>query len=463
MDRSTRPETHYAAPSALVQGKFVDDVIIAVDERGDIVSVGQGRQSGAIPLKGIVLPGMPDVHSHAFQRAMAGLAERASPVGDNFWSWREAMYRFAEHVGPEDIEAIAAQLYVELLRHGFTTVAEFHYMHNAPDGSAYADPAELSKRIAVAARTSGIGLTLLPVLYQTSGFGGRPPTEGQRRFIRTSSNFIKLVEALQSNFEGDPQVVVGIAPHSLRAITPQSLEEAVEAITRLNKDAPIHIHAAEQDREVDDCLAWSGERPIDWLLNHAPVDRRWCLIHCTQATDSEIARLAASGAVAGLCPSTEANLGDGVFPLPSYLRQGGMFGIGTDSNVGVSPADELRWLEYVQRLVNKQRNLSESESGAHTGAGLFCRALAGGAQACGRKIGEIAPGYRADLVVLDSDHPALIGHRGETAIDAWVFSGNDTPVRDVMVGGRFVVENGRHRAQDDIFARYRRCITGLIG
>jgi formimidoylglutamate deiminase len=362
---------------------------------------------------------------------------------------------------PEDLEAIAAQLYVELLRQGFTAVAEFHYVHNAPDGRAYDDPAELSNRILAAAAETGIGLTLLPVLYQSSGFGGTPPTEAQRRFIKSTDGFTALIEQLRATAKGDKQVAIGIAPHSLRAVPPKALTEAVAALTALDPAAPIHIHVAEQDKEVEDCLAWSGQRPIDWLLDHATVDERWCLVHCTQVTDTELSRLATSHAVAGICPSTEANLGDGIFPLLSYLRQGGRIGIGTDSNVVTSPADELRWLEYVQRLVTKQRNLSEWRDGAATGANLYRRALAGGAQACGRPIGEIAPGYRADLVVLDPDHPALFGRKGDTALDSWIFSGNETPVRDVIVGGKRVVESGRHIAQDAVLGKYRQTISRL--
>ncbi len=439
------------------------DVAIHADWRGDIVAITQGdRPAGAQTLAGPVVPGMPDLHSHAFQRAMAGLAEKASPAGENFWSWREVMYRFLGRLTPEDVEAIAAQLYVELLRHGFTAVAEFHYLHNNFDGTAFADPAEMSNRIVAAARSSGIGLTLLPVLYQASGFGGTTATDGQRRFLKSTGDYLALIETLNRQHRGNGQLKIGIAPHSLRAVPEVALVELVAVMTVLDASAPIHIHAAEQDREVEDCLSWSGERPVEWLLNHMQVDRRWCLVHCTQTTGDEIARLAASGAVAGICPSTEANLGDGVFALLPYLRQQGRFGIGTDSNVGVSPVDELRWLEYVQRLMTKQRNVAESTEGAHTGAGLYRRALAGGAQACGRKIGEIAPGYRADLVVLDEGHPSLIGRRHESALDSWMFSGNDTPVRDVMVGGKWVVTEGRHAAHDAVYDRYRKCIVKLM-
>jgi formimidoylglutamate deiminase len=451
----------FSAPSALIAGAFVDDALIAVDETGTIVSVAHGQDPAAHRLNGIVAPGMPDLHSHAFQRAMAGLAEKASPAGENFWSWRDVMYRFVGRMGPDDVEAIAAQLYVELLRQGFTAVAEFHYVHNTPDGRAYDDPVELSNSILRAAATAGIGLTLLPVLYQASGFGGAPATEGQRRFVKTTDQFIAMIETLRAAAKDDPQVEIGVAPHSLRAAPPDALAAVVAAIRAMSETAPIHIHLAEQDKEVADCVAWSGRRPVEWLLDHAAVDERWCLIHCTQVTEAEVSRLAASRAVAGICPSTEANLGDGIFPLLSYLRQDGRFGVGTDSNVVTSPADELRWLEYVQRLATRQRNVSESREGAATGASLYRRALSGGAQACGRRIGEIARGFRADLVVLDPDHPALIGRKGETALDSWIFSGNETPVRDVIVGGRRVVESGRHIAQESVLAQYKRTVTRL--
>jgi formimidoylglutamate deiminase len=453
----------FSAPTALVNGAFVDDALIAVDGAGDIVSVTQGRDAAAHRLNGIVVPGMPDLHSHAFQRAMAGLAEKASPAGENFWSWRDVMYRFVGRMGPEDVEAIAAQLYVELLRQGFTAVAEFHYVHNAPDGRPYDDLAELSNRIVHAAAATGIGLTLLPVLYQSSGFGGAPATEGQRRFVKSTDDFIALIETLRAGAAGNPQLEIGIAPHSLRAAPPDALAAAVAAIRSMSETAPIHIHLAEQQKEVADCLAWSGQRPTEWLLDHAAVDERWCLVHCTQVTEAEISRLAASRAVTGICPSTEANLGDGIFPLLSYLRQDGRFGVGTDSNVVTSPADELRWLEYVQRLVSRQRNVCEWRDGAATGASLYRRALSGGAQACGRKIGAIAPGFRADLVTLDPDHPALIGRKGETALDSWIFSGNETPVSDVIVGGQHIVRSGRHIAQEAVLAGYKRTVARLTG
>lgn len=453
----------YYADHALLPSGWAERVRLEVDANGTITAVQVGGDaSGAVRLAGVAVPGMPNVHSHAFQRAMAGLAERAGPEGDNFWSWREVMYRFLARLSPADVEAIAAQLYVELLKHGYTAVAEFHYLHNDPQGQAYENRGELGDRIVAAAGATGIGMTLLPVLYQTSQFGGKPPTEGQRRFLLATDDYLALVEALVHRHRRDPQVRIGIAPHSLRAVPPTPLTEAIDAVTRLDPAAPIHVHAAEQTREVEDCVAWSGQRPVEWLLAQAPVDGRWCLIHCTHVTPQETSALAARQAVAGLCPTTEANLGDGVFPLTAYLGAGGRFGIGTDSNVATSPVEELRWLEYAQRLVRRARNLTETRSGEATGANLFRRALSGGAQALGRPVGALAPGSRADIVVLDPLHPALVGRSGDTLLDSWVFSGNSTPVRDVMVGGHFVVREGVHPYEEQAFADYRRAMTRLL-
>ncbi len=444
------------ADQALVGDTMVSDVTLTVDD-GWITSITPGRAPNSETAGGIVLPGMPDVHSHAFQRAMAGLAERAGPEGDSFWSWREVMYRFLQRLGPEDVEAVATQLYVELLLHGYTTVGEFHYLHTDPAGGLYADPAELAHRIVAAARASGIGLTLLPVLYQTSQFGGAAPTQGQRRFVLSLDQFSNLYQRLQAGYGEDANIRLGVAPHSLRAVPP----DALAAVIKLT-DGPIHIHAAEQVKEVADSVAWSGLRPVDWLLQHHALDQRWCLIHATHLTDDETRHLAKSGATAGLCPTTEANLGDGFFPFLEFLGHGGGFGIGTDSNVSVSPVEELRWLEYLRRLQRQSRNLTETSVGASTGAALVRAALQGGATALGRPIGALAPGKRADLIVLDAEHPILTSRSGNLALDSWVFSGNQTTVRHVMVGGRWVVRDGRHPDQDTIAARYRQTIARLM-
>jgi formimidoylglutamate deiminase len=454
--------TAYFAPSAWLPEGWASDVRIAVGEDGAIATIETGASAGdAERLHGPVVPGMVDVHSHAFQRAMAGLAERAGPAGDNFWSWREIMYRFLANLRPADVEAIATQLYVELLKHGYTSVVEFHYLHNDPTGALYENHGELAERIVEAAGSAGIGLTLLPVLYQTGDFGGRPHTDGQKRFVMPTDAFLAMVDRLVHRHRRDAQVRVGIAPHSLRAVPPDVLREALSAIAALDRSAPIHIHAAEQTKEVENCVAWSGKRPVEWLLEHAGVDARWCLVHCTHLSDDEIRALAGSGAVAGLCPTTEANLGDGVFRLPEYLRAGGRLAIGSDSNVCVSPVEELRWMEYAQRLVHRARNLTETRIGASTGVFLYARALAGGAQASGRQVGALAVGRRADLVVLDPDHPALLDRREDGLIDSWLFSGNATPVRDVIVGGIAVVRDGRHVHEHQAAADYAAAVRRL--
>ncbi len=280
---------------------------------------------GAERLGGAVLPGMPNLHSHAFQRAMAGLAEVAGNPNDSFWTWRELMYRMVARLSPEQIEVIARQLYIEMLKAGYTAVAEFHYVHHDLDGRSYADPAELSLRISRAASAAGIGLTLLPVLYSHAGFGGQPASEGQRRFINGSEAYLELLQRLRAPLEAAGHSL-GLCFHSLRAVTPQQIATVLAAG---HDDLPVHIHIAEQQKEVDDCQAWSGRRPLQWLYENVAVDQRWCLVHATHADPAEVAAMARSGAVAGLCLSTEANLGDGIFPATDFLAQGGRLGIGS--------------------------------------------------------------------------------------------------------------------------------------
>jgi formimidoylglutamate deiminase len=430
---------------------------IEVDETGAVSEVSADTPKGgeAEAIDGFAVPGMPNLHSHAFQRAMAGLAEHRGTEADSFWTWRETMYRFVALVTPEDIEAIAAQLYVEMLKAGYTAVAEFHYVHHAPDGAPYDDRAAMSKAVFAAASAAGIGLTHLPVLYAAGGFGGKAPGGSQRRFLNDLDGLFAIIDAVA---EDAPQRRTGLALHSLRAVPPDLLNAALD---RADDGAPIHIHIAEQRREVEDCLSWSGKRPVDWLLDNAAVDARWCLVHATHMEEREVARLAESGAVAGLCPTTEANLGDGLFPLRAYLDRGGRLGIGSDSHISVSPVEELRWLEYGQRLVSGERNVAGAP-GASTGRALYEAALAGGAQACGRPIGSLAPGKRADLVVLDGAHPILAGVGPEHTLDAAIFSGNANLVRDVMVGGRWVVRGGRHAEEERIGQDYRRVVTRLV-
>lgn len=406
---------------------------------------------------GWALPGLPNLHSHAFQRAMAGLAERRGPTSDSFWTWREAMYRFVGQMTPEDLLAIAAQAQVEMLESGFTRVGEFHYLHHDPAGRAYADPAQMSAAVVAAAQESGIGLTLLPVLYSHAGFGGQAPSAGQARFLHDLDGFARLLDAARGHAATLPDAVVGVAPHSLRAVTLEQLAH----VPALAQGAPIHIHIAEQVKEVEDCVAWCGQRPVELLLDRLAVDGQWCLVHATHMTAAETEALAASGAVAGLCPITEANLGDGLFPAGSFLAAGGRIGLGSDSNVRIDAAEELRLLEYGQRLVQRSRAVLASGPGASTGETLLAASLVGGAQALGQSASALAVGQVADLVSLDPAHPALAGHRPDSAIDAWIFAGGSAAIDGVWRRGRQVVASGRHHAREAIARRYRATLAAL--
>nr|WP_291834022.1 formimidoylglutamate deiminase [Brevundimonas sp.] len=443
---------------ALLPQGWTANVRIAVTD-GAVTGVETNAVQGAGEADlGVVLPGLSNVHSHAFQRAMAGLTEERGPnEGDDFWSWRALMYRFLDRGGPEEIEAITALAFAEMLEGGFTRVGEFHYLHNDPDGRTYADRGELAGRIAAAADGTGIGLTLLPVFYAHAGFGGTPPAHGQRRFINDIDGFAKLMDESRRIVSALPDAVVGVAPHSLRAVTP----EEIAAVVPMAGDGPVHIHAAEQTKEVDDCLAWSGARPVQWLLDNVGLDRRWCLIHATHLTGDETTRMAKSGAVAGLCPVTEANLGDGVFPAVEFLAQGGTFGLGTDSNVLIDAAGELRALEYSQRLTRRGRAVLADKE-ASTGGTLYRRALAGGAQATGGTTG-IAVGQAADFVTLETDDLAYAGRTDDALLDSLVFAGPKRAIRTVWRRGRVVVENGRHVGRDAIEARYRRALDAVLG
>lgn len=393
------------------------------------------------------LPGMPNLHSHAFQRAMAGLAERRGPGDDSFWTWREAMYAFASRIDPDELHAIAAQLYVEMLKAGYTHVCEFHYLHNAPDGKPYADPAAMSQAIIEAARETGIGLTLLPVLYMTGGFDGRALSERQRRFGLTVEAYLSLLESLRAL--ASERVSVGIALHSLRAVPEAAMNAVLDS--PLARDCPIHIHIAEQIGEVQDCLAVRNARPVQWLIEHTEVDERWCLVHATHLDAGEMHAIAKSGAVVGLCPTTEANLGDGLFPLAAYLDARGMLGIGSDSHISVSPVEELRWLEYGQRLTTRHRNIAARRPGDSVGETLWAAALSGGRQAAGLGSGDA----HADIVVLDDASPLLAARSEDGVIDTFLFAGNTPLVRDVLAGGEWVVRDFRHRDEARIAARYR--------
>lgn len=410
----------------------------------------------------IGIPGLPNLHSHAFQRAIAGLTERRGPAEDSFWTWREIMYRFVERIDPDQLEAITALAFAEMLEAGFTRVGEFHYLHQDKSGVPFADPGELAGRIAAAAAATGIALTLLPVFYAHGGFGAADPGPRQRRFVTDLGRFARIVESSRAAAGSLPDAAVGVAPHSLRAVT----SEELPGVVALASGGPIHIHIAEQTREVEECVAWCGQRPIERLLEATEVDARWCLVHATHATTDELERIARAGAVVGLCPMTEASLGDGVFPALEYLGRNGRFGIGTDSNVLLDAAAELRILEYSQRLTRRARNVLAAESGHSTGRSLLDAALAGGAQALGGAgaRGPVGLTLEAplDLVSLDAEHPALIERHEDEILDSWIFAGGRPVIDCVWRAGEKVVSAGRHRERDAIVARYRRAMKALL-
>ena len=434
------------AADALLPTGWARNVLLAWDAQGRLTAVmpASAAPAGVPQADGPVIPGLPNLHSHAFQRAFAGLTEFRSAQADSFWSWRTQMYRFAARITPDQLEAIATWLYIEMLEAGYTAVCEFHYVHHDLDGRPYADDATLSQCLLRAARTAGIGLTLLPVLYQTAGFGEAPPTEGQRRFIRRTDNLLRLLDRLKPLCDAQG-ARLGLAPHSLRAVPPQALREALAGLHALDATAPVHIHIAEQTAEVDACLAWSGQRPVEWLLDHAPVDARWCLVHATHLSPQELVRAAASGAVAGICPSTEANLGDGIFDMPAWQQAGGRWGLGSDSHATVNAAEELMLLEYRQRLQTRQRNVLATAQQPDTATAMLLAAVTGGAQAAGRPVAGLAVGQQADFVTLDARHLALDGLNGPDALSAHVFASHRTSaVQAVWVGGEQRISAGRH-------------------
>jgi formiminoglutamate deiminase len=449
-------QTSFFFDYALLPSGWATDARVDV-ANGAITSVTpNASRDGAEHIPGRAIPGLPNLHCHAFQRGMAGLGERRGPAHDSFWTWREVMYRFLGKLTPDDAEAIAAFAYMQMLETGFTAVGEFHYLHHDIDGQPYADLGEMAARIAAAAGETGIGLTLLPVLYIYGGFGGAAPHEGQKRFLNGPERYAALLARSREILRALPDARLGIAPHSLRAVTP----EALRYVTETYRNNPIHIHAAEQTKEIADSIAALGQPPVAWLLDNAEVDARWCLVHATHMTENETRSLAKSGAVAGLCPLTEASLGDGIFNGVDYLESDGRFGVGSDSNIQIGAADELRLLEYSQRLKHRTRNVVADE-GESTGTRLYQEAATGGAQALGRAIGAIESGKRADFVVLDPAHPDLSGSTA-TALDAYVFVAGAALINSVIVGGETVVAQGQHKHRDRITARYRRTLRHLV-
>ena len=449
--------TTYFAPRAQLADGWHSHVTLEVSDAGFITRVTPESAPGAaIALAGAVIPAMTNLHSHAFQRAMAGLAEVAGDPQDSFWTWRELMYRMVARLTPQQVGDIATWLYIELLKGGYSQVAEFHYLHHDPQGQPYPDDAMLQQLMLAAERT-GIGQTLLPVLYSYSGFGAQPASAGQRRFIQQTGAYLQQLQRVAAACADKPLLNYGVCFHSLRAVSEAQMHDVLAAAPG---DLPVHIHIAEQEKEVSDSLAWSGERPIAWLMRRFNVDARWCLIHATHPDESELQQLAASGAVAGLCPTTEANLGDGIFPASTYIARGGRWGIGSDSHVSVSAREELRWLEYGQRLRDRRRNRLALPQQPSVGDLLWQQAAAGGAQACGIRSGVLAPGLRADWLVLRDD-PLLSATPSGALLNRWLFAGARSGIRDTFVAGRQVIADGQHAEEAQAAIRVAGALRAL--
>lgn len=442
--------TRLWAPHALLPTGWARDVSVEIDGTGHICGVAPGSAPSG-HRTGILLPAPANAHSHAFQRAMAGLTETRGPdPRDTFWTWRQLMYRFLDRLTPDQVQAIAALVQMEMLEAGYATNVEFHYLHHQPGGIPYDDLAEMAHRIVAAALESGIGLTLLPVQYEFGGVDRRPLGPGQIRFGNTPDRFARLVEASRAALGILPSDArMGVAPHSLRAVSPEAIAHAAE----LAQGGPIHMHLAEQIAEVEEVEAAFGARPADWLLGHTEITPQWCLIHCTQMQPHETTALARTGAVAGLCPITESSLGDGIFDGLRWFGAGGRMAIGSDSNIRIALSEELRTLDYSQRLRDHSRAALATPEHS-TGRRLFDAAITGGAQAAGRDAGRIAPGALADLMALDESHIDLAGRSGDTALDIWIFAGDDRMIRDVWAAGRHMVREGRHVAREAITRRY---------
>lgn len=436
---------YYFAQHALLSSGWAKDVLFSV-KNGRFHSF--AADSAPTPechvLSGPVLPTLANVHSHAFQRVMAGAAEVSLNPNDSFWSWRDLMYKIVQKLTPDDAHIIAKQLYIDMLKAGYTQVGEFHYLHHDIGGKHYGQLGEMSNQIIAAADESGMGLTLLPVLYSHSGFGGQAPNTGQARFINSTDSYLALHQACDKALENHPRHKLGICFHSLRAVTKPQIETVLSA---LKKDAPIHIHIAEQQKEVQDSLTFSGQRPVEWLHNEIGLNERWCLVHATHLTDAERQAIAKSQAVAGLCPTTEANLGDGIFPGVAFEQENGRWGIGSDSHVSLSIVEELRTYEYGQRLRDQQRNRLYRPNETSVGDNLYQQALLGGNQACDVTLG-LSQGNRADFMVLDESHPFIAASEAKDLLNRWLFATNENLVKDVFVAGNHTIQNFRHQQED---------------
>ena len=453
------------ANTAFVDNQWQNDVIVSIDD-GFITNVEIGCKepsAGIEKVHGALIPGMPNLHSHAFQRAFAGLAElRQNGIAqDNFWSWRSTMYEFAKRLTPDQVGIVAEQLYIEMLKSGYTSVAEFHYLHHTQKGKPYKNVTVMSDHVISAAKSTGIGITHLPVLYCYGGFGQRKPSSEQSRFASDLDNYAKIIDNLISKYKHDRSVKVGCALHSLRAIDNGVLQNSIELTNQYDAELPIHIHIAEQEKEVSDCLISSGHRPVEWLFERANVDHRWTLIHATHLSQEELESIAESNCVVGLCPSTEANLGDGIFPAAEFIELGGSFGIGSDSQITINPYDELRILEYGQRLKHQKRAMIATYKETSIGTSMVTRALKGGAQALGINAGAIETGMRADLVVLDSESPTLIGKPLDQLFDCLIFAGHHGIVKDVMTSGNWQIKDGQHPREAETLSQFKKLMKSI--
>ncbi len=449
---------------------FADNILLAQGwaqqqtltiEQGVITDISAGCAIDAVRY-GTIIPGMVNCHSHAFQRVFAGMTEQVNGKKESFWTWRNIMYQLLEQITAEDVEIIARQLYIEMLKAGYTRVAEFHYLHHDIGGGFYDDPIRMAQAIVKAGDSTGIGVTLLPVLYQYSGFGGLAPETAQQRFIHSPAQFSQLITACFAMTQQYSNVNLGIAPHSLRAVDADALNRVVDHVRSLDRLAPIHIHIAEQQQEVTDSLQHFGQRPVQWLMHNMPVDQHWCLIHATHINAEERQAIIAQQAVVGICPTTEANLGDGIFPALEFCAAQGRFAIGSDSHISVNPIEELRWLEYSQRLVKQQRVLLAEQGGLSLGSHLWQAAALGGAQSTASNTGSLAVGKQADLLVLDDQQLNLFAYDEQNILDSVIFASRNSLIKDVMVQGRWVVQNGQHQCQRESASEFSLLLQRLF-
>lgn len=438
--------------SALLATGWASNVRMDIDANGIITELKPNVKSPDNLQTGYALPGMNNIHSHAFQRAMAGLAEYSTSLNDSFWTWRDIMYRFAEKITAEDLLAIASQLYMEMLKAGYVSVSEFHYLHHDDENNI-----NMSRSILKAAEKTGIALCHLPVLYMSAGFDGAALGAQQKRFEHSVDEFAKLLQTLNADIHQRSNQRLGMAFHSLRAVPRDALQDCLKNCS----ESPIHIHIAEQNQEVMDCISHYGKRPVEWLCDNVNVNENWCFIHATHLNDDEVTMIAKSGAVAGLCPTTEANLGDGLFPLRQYLEQGGTIAIGSDSHISVSVSEELRLLEYGQRLQYQKRNIATSDQEIHTGINLYLKCLKGGARASGFNNGSLEVGKRADMIVLDEQSPLIVGTPTANIIDRFIFSGNVTSVKDVYVAGEKHISDYKHSNEQEIEHNFAKTVMRL--